>query len=58
MNRKGVSPIKSVDRDSSGEHYWKCPICKNRVGGFVYTGKGTDPWIMKRINFVKTVAQK
>ena len=38
MNKKGIKPIKSNDRNLTGEHYWMCPNCKTWVGGFVFTG--------------------
>lgn len=38
MNKKGVRPIKSNDRNSTGEHYWMCQKCNTWVGGFVMTG--------------------
>lgn len=37
-------PIKSTDRDSTGEYYWKCPTCGNRVGGYIIIGSGEDDW--------------
>ena len=35
---KKIKPIKSSDRDERGEHYWICPNCKSRVGGFNING--------------------
>jgi hypothetical protein len=42
MSEKGLRPIKSPDRNSTGEHYWMCPKCNNWVGGFVITGMVYD----------------
>ena len=37
-DKKGLRPIKSPDRNRTGEHYWMCPKCRTWVGGFVITG--------------------
>ena len=37
-DKKGLRPIKSPDRNGTGEHYWMCPKCGTWVGGFVITG--------------------
>ncbi len=37
-NKKGLRPVKSLDRNRTGEHYWMCPKCGTWVGGFVITG--------------------
>lgn len=55
---KGVKPIKSVNRDNTGEHYWSCPNCKTRVGGFIITGKGEDDWGYEEDKFCKECGAK
>lgn len=52
MDKKGLKPIKSPDREySTGEHYWMCPKCQNRVGGFYIIGRGLDGWGYKEDKF-------
>ena len=48
MNKK---PVKSDERDNTGDYYWKCPTCGNRVGGYIITGKGIDDWGYKQDKF-------
>lgn len=58
MLKKGIRPIKSNDRDVTGEHYWMCPKCKNRVGGFIITGKGYDDCGYKEDKFCSECGTK
>lgn len=56
---KSNKPIKSNDRDESGEYYWICPKCGNRVGGYIITGRSFNDWSYEeRIIFVANAVQK
>lgn len=48
---KSNKPIKSNDRDESGEYYWICPKCGNRVGGYIITGRSFNDWGYKEDKF-------
>lgn len=52
------SPIRSKDRDNTGEFYWKCPACGGRVGGYIITGSGPDDWSYEKDNFCHSCGQK
>lgn len=58
MSKKGFKPVKSSDRDRTGEHYWMCPNCKNRVGGFIITGGRDDDWGYKEDKFCSECGTK
>lgn len=58
MREQGVKPIKIPDRDRTGEHYWMCPHCKNRVGGYLITGSGEDDWSYHEDKFCKECGAK
>ena len=53
VRSESFKPLKSADRDRSGEHYWMCPHCKTRVGGYVVTGNGPDDWCYEKDKFCK-----
>ena len=53
-----MKPIKSIDRDNTGEQYWKCPSCGGRVGGYVITGSGGNDWSYERNQFCRNCGQK
>ena len=55
---KYLKPIKSHDRDSSGEHCWLCPNCNNRVGGYVITGNGYNDWSYEKDKFCSQCGTK
>lgn len=55
---KSFKPLKSTDRDRSGEHYWVCPCCQTRVGGYVITGSGPDDWSYEKDKFCKECGTK
>jgi hypothetical protein len=58
-DKKALKPIKSLDRErSTGEHYWMCPNCKNRVGGFYITGGGYNDWGYKEDKFCSECGTK
>lgn len=58
MLKKSLKPIKSDDRDNTGEYYWLCPKCKNRVGGFIITGRGDNDWSYEKDKFCKECGAK
>lgn len=58
MTDKGLAPVKSTDRDRTGEHYWLCPSCCGRVGGYVITGSGDDDWGYEKNKFCKECGTK
>ena len=41
-------PIKSKERDNTGELYWMCPNCRNKVGGYEIYGSGENDWGYKK----------
>ena len=58
MHKRGLKPIKSSDRDRSLEHYWLCPNCKNRVGGYIITGGGDNDWGYEQDKFCSECGTK
>lgn len=58
MFQKSLKPIRSADRDRSGEHYWLCPNCKTRVGGYIITGGGCDDWHYEKDKFCSECGTK
>ena len=56
--KKSLEPIRSEDRDNSGEKYWKCPQCGERVGGYVITGPSEDDWSYKEQGFCSKCGQE
>lgn len=39
-------------------HYFGCPICGNKVGGFLIVGSGFDDWSTHQDNFCNECGQK
>ena len=59
VNNVGLRPIKSKDRDRATlEHYWMCPKCQTRVGGYAITGRGEDDWVYDQDKFCKECGTK
>jgi len=59
MDKKELKTIKSADRErSTGEYYWMCPICNNRVGGYIITGSGDNDWGYKEDKFCSECGTK
>lgn len=56
--KKGLKPVKSNDRDRTGEHYWLCPNCNSRVGGYIITGGGYDDWSYEEDKFCRECGTK
>ena len=52
---KGLSPVLCGGR---GRRYFGCPICGNKVGGFLITGKGEDDWSTHQDKFCNECGQK
>ena len=50
---KGHNPIRSSERDRTGEYYWLCPKCNHRVGGYIITGSGDDDWGYEEYKFCR-----
>jgi hypothetical protein len=55
MNNK---PVKSDERDNTGEYYWMCPSCGNKVGGYIITGSGSEDWSCKKDKFCSECGTK
>lgn len=58
MSQKSLKPIKSNDRDRTGEHYWLCPNCSGRVGGYIITGRGNNDWSYEKDKFCRKCGTK
>lgn len=55
--KKGLAPV--LCNSGSGaihHHHFGCPICGNKVGGFLWAGK--DDWSTHQDNFCKECGQK
>lgn len=50
-------PIKSNRRDNTGELYWMCPTCRNKVGGYEIYGSGENDWGYKKSKFCSECGQ-
>ena len=57
-DEKGLKPTKSTNRDFTGEYYWMCPNCKERVGGYVITGREHDDWFYEEDKFCRECGTK
>ena len=46
--------LPKLCRSSDGSihhHHFACPVCKNKVGGFLATGGGEDDWTTHQDKF-------
>ena len=61
MSVKGLSPVLcKTDMGSRyiHHHYFGCPICGNKVGGFLITGSGEDDCSTHEDKFCDECGQK
>lgn len=55
----GLAPV--LCNSGSGaihHHHFGCPICGNKVGGFLSTGNGADDWGTHQDKFCSECGQK
>lgn len=60
-NENGLSPVLCNSGTGSRyihHHYFGCPICGNKVGGFLITGSGEDDWSTHQDKFCSECGQK
>ena len=56
---KGQSPVLcNAGSNAAHHHYFGCPICGNKVGGFIITGSGENDWRTHQDNFCSICGQK
>lgn len=56
---EGISPILcESERGSIHHHHFACPICKNKVGGFLSTGSGENDWGTHQDKFCSECGQE
>lgn len=55
-NGDGLSPI--LCNAGMGSRYFGCPICGNKVGGYLITGSGEDDWSTHQDKFCSECGQK
>ena len=57
--KNGLAPV--LCNSGSGaihHHHFGCPICGNKVGGFLSTGNGTDDWGTHQDKFCSECGQR
>lgn len=60
-NENGLSPVlcnAGMGSRYIHHHYFGCPICGNKVGGFLITGSGEDDWSTHQDKFCSECGQK
>lgn len=60
-NENGLSPAlcnAGMGSRYIHHHYFGCPICGNKVGGFLITGSGEDDWSTHQDKFCSECGQK
>lgn len=59
MKENGMAPVLyNARRGMIHHHYFGCPVCKNKVGGFLITGNGEDDWSTHQDKFCSECGQK
>ena len=58
-HNKGISPVLyNAGSNAIHHHYFGCPICGNKVGGFLSTGNSENDWSVHKDKFCSECGQK
>jgi len=58
-NVDGLEPVLcNAGSNAVHHHFFGCPVCGTKVGGFVITGSGDDDWSTHEDKFCKECGQK
>lgn len=55
MDKYGKAPLLC---NGGRDNYFGCPVCGNKVGGFLITGSGENDWHTHRDKFCSECGQK
>lgn len=59
MNSKGLTPVLcNAGSNAVHHHYFGCPRCGSKVGGFTIIGNGENDWGTHKDKFCSECGQK